>query len=358
MNTFGTLFRLTDFGESHGPAIGGVVDGMPAGFKIDFDAVARQLARRRPGQSPLTTQRSEPDEVTFLSGIFDGRTTGTPIGFTIANTNQRSTDYNAIADKYRPGHADYVYDAKYGHRDYRGGGRASARETAVRVVGGALARQVLESEGIAIYAYASRIGRVAFDADPIAVDTSAIDTNPVRCPDADTAARMEKAIREARAARDTLGGIVTCVVTGVPAGLGDPVFGKLSAMLAAAMMGINAAKGFDYGDGFAAAAMPGSKSVDLFQTDTDGRIVTASNHSGGIQGGISNGMPIVFRVAFKPIATMPVALPTVDARGQSTVIEVGGRHDVCVVPRAVPVVEAMAAMTVLDALMQQRARSI
>ena len=358
MNTFGTLFRLTDFGESHGHAIGGVVDGMPAGIQIDFDAVARQLARRRPGQSPLTTQRSEPDEVTFLSGIFDGRTTGTPIGFTIANTNQRSADYDAIADKYRPGHADYVYDAKYGHRDYRGGGRASARETAVRVVGGALARQVLQREGIAIYAYASRIGRVAFDAHPLDIDPSAIDTNPVRCPDADTAARMEKAIREARAARDTLGGIVTCVLTGVPAGLGDPVFGKLSAMLAAAMMGINAAKGFDYGDGFAAAAMPGSKCIDLFQTDTDGRIVTDSNHSGGIQGGISNGMPIVFRVAFKPIATMPVALPTVDSRGNDTVIEVGGRHDVCVVPRAVPVVEAMAAMTLLNALMHHRAHTL
>lgn len=330
MNTFGTLFRLTDFGESHGAAIGGVVDGMPSGVEVDFEAIDAFLARRRPG-GKLVSPRNEADKVRFLSGIFEGRTLGTPIAFIIENTDQRSKDYGALRNTYRPNHADYTYDAKYGIRDYRGGGRASARETAVRVVGGALALQVLRAYGISVEAYSLQIGSVEIH-DPSGM------------------AAAEEAILSARAERDTLGGIVGCSIKGVPAGVGEPVFGKLQAMLAAAMMSINAAKGFDYGDGFAAAGMRGSESVDTFYAE-EGRVRTRSNHSGGIQGGISNGEDITFRVAFKPIATMPRPLATVADTLESIELTVGGRHDVCVVPRAVPVVEAMAAMTILDALM-------
>lgn len=330
MNTFGTLFRLTDFGESHGAAIGGVVDGMPSGVEVDFEAIDAFLTRRRPG-GKLVSPRNEADKVRFLSGIFEGRTLGTPIAFIIENTDQRSKDYGALRNTYRPNHADYTYDAKYGIRDYRGGGRASARETAVRVVGGALALQVLRAYGISVEAYPLQIGSVEIH-DPSGM------------------AAAEEAILSARAERDTLGGIVGCSIKGVPAGVGEPVFGKLQAMLAAAMMSINAAKGFDYGDGFAAAGMRGSESVDTFYAE-EGRVRTRSNHSGGIQGGISNGEDITFRVAFKPIATMPRPLATVTDTLENTELTVGGRHDVCVVPRAVPVVEAMAAMTILDALM-------
>ncbi len=330
MNTFGTLFRLTDFGESHGDAIGGVIDGMPSGIQLDLDAIDAFLKRRRPG-GRLASPRKEDDKVRFLSGIFEGRTLGTPIAFMIENTDQRSKDYGELRNTYRPNHADYTYEAKYGIRDYRGGGRASARETAVRVVGGALAAQVLGNSGIKVEAYPLQIGMVEIHS----------------MSDMEAA---EKAILDAKAGRDTLGGIVGCTVKGVPAGVGEPVFGKLQAMLASAMMSINAAKGFDYGDGFAAAGMRGSESVDAFYVE-DGRVHTRSNHSGGIQGGISNGEDITFRVAFKPIATMPRALETVTDELESTELTVGGRHDVCVVPRAVPVVEAMAAMTILDALM-------
>ncbi len=351
MNPFGTLFRLTDFGESHGQAIGGVIDGMPPGVAIDFDLVDKELALRRPGQSSLTTQRHEEDTVEWLSGILDGRTLGTPIAFIIRNNDTRSSDYDTFACAYRPNHADYTYQAKYGIRDWRGGGRASARETAVRVVAGALAKQVLAKAGTNITAWASRIGPVTCDGINInEEDRSAVYASPVRCPWFVPAKQMEKAIKEARENKDTLGGIVTCRVTGVPAGVGEPIFGKLQAMLASAMMSINAAKGFEYGDGFAAAAMTGSESIDTFVCH-HGKVTTTSNHSGGIQGGISNGADIVFRVAFKPIATMPRPLSTIDTSGRETTIEVHGRHDVCAVPRAVPVVEAMAAIALLDAMM-------
>ncbi len=356
MNTFGTLYRLTDYGESHGVAIGGVIDGMVSNFVLDLDKIQHALDRRRPGQSTLTTQRNEADRVEFLSGIFDGRTTGTPIAFKIANTDHHSADYSNVANTYRPCHADYTYDAKYGHRDYRGGGRASARETAVRVVGGAVAQQVLDTYGISIVAYSSRIGSVALESAPTDVLFSDIESNSVRCPDAATAVLMQQEIEQARADGDTLGGIITCVIKGLPAGLGEPIFDKLQAMLASAMMSINAAKGFEYGDGFAAATMRGSQSIDTFVSAENGKVITRTNHSGGIQGGISNGMPVVFRVAFKPIATMPIPLETIDKTGKATVLTVHGRHDICVIPRAVPVVEAMASMTILDALLQYKAR--
>lgn len=356
MNTFGTLYRLTDYGESHGVAIGGVIDGMVSNFVLDLDKIQHALDRRRPGQSTLTTQRNEADKVEFLSGIFDGRTTGTPIAFKIANTDHHSADYSNVANTYRPCHADYTYDAKYGHRDYRGGGRASARETAVRVVGGAVAQQVLDTYGISIVAYSSRIGSVALESAPTDVLFSDIESNSVRCPDAATAVLMQQEIEQARADGDTLGGIITCVIKGLPAGLGEPIFDKLQAMLASAMMSINAAKGFEYGDGFAAATMRGSQSIDTFVSAENGKVITRTNHSGGIQGGISNGMPVVFRVAFKPIATMPIPLETIDKTGKATVLTVHGRHDICVIPRAVPVVEAMASMTILDALLQYKAR--
>lgn len=356
MNTFGTLYRLTDYGESHGVAIGGVIDGMVSNFVLDLDKIQHALDRRRPGQSTLTTQRNEADRVEFLSGIFDGRTTGTPIAFKIANTDHHSADYSNVANTYRPCHADYTYDAKYGHRDYRGGGRASARETAVRVVGGAVAQQVLDTYGISIVAYSSRIGSVALESAPTDVLFSDIESNSVRCPDAATAVLMQQEIEQARADGDTLGGIITCVIKGLPAGLGEPIFDKLQAMLASAMMSINAAKGFEYGDGFAAATMRGSQSIDTFVSAENGKVITRTNHSGGIQGGISNGMPVVFRVAFKPIATMPIPLESIDKTGKATVLTVHGRHDICVIPRAVPVVEAMASMTILDALLQYKAR--
>lgn len=350
MNTFGTLYRLTTFGESHGPAIGGVIDGMPPGIAIDLDRVQAELDRRRPGQSAITTSRREDDKVEILSGIFEGKTTGTPIGFVIRNGNHRSADYGQLRHAFRPGHADFTYTAKYGLRDFAGGGRASARETACRVVGGAFARQALELKGIRIFAYTSQVGAVKIPLSCDEVDPSLIDTNPVRCPHAPTAAEMEQLIKRVKTDGDTIGGIVTCVAAGVPAGLGEPVYGKLSARLAEAMMGINAAKGFDYGTGFDVASMLGSQIIDPFETDSDGRIVTTRNHSGGIQGGISNGAPVYFRVAFKPVATLMREVATVDDCGNPTVLKAAGRHDPCVVPRAVPVVEAMTAITLLDSM--------
>ena len=348
-NSFGNIFRLTSFGESHGAAIGGVIDGMPAGIAIDLDAVQRELDRRRPGQSAIVTARNEKDRVRILSGIFEGVTTGTSIGFIIENENQHSADYGNIKDAFRPSHADYTYTTKYGLRDYRGGGRSSARETAARVVAGAFARQALAQLGIDLYAYTSQVGEIALSRDYRLYSRDAIDTNAVRCPDATKAAEMEQLIKQVKGEGDTIGGIITGVITGVPVGLGEPVFGKLHAMLGAAMLSINAVKGFEYGDGFDFATRRGSEVNDAFTTDSAGRVRTATNHSGGIQGGISNGEDIIFRVAFKPVATLLRDVNTIDKDGNSITLKARGRHDPCVLPRAVPIVEAMAAMVILDA---------
>ena len=348
-NSFGNIFRLTSFGESHGAAIGGVIDGMPAGIAIDLDAVQRELDRRRPGQSAIVTARNEKDRVRILSGIFEGVTTGTSIGFIIENENQHSADYGNIKDAFRPSHADYTYTSKYGLRDYRGGGRSSARETAARVVAGAFARQALAQLGIDLYAYTSQVGEIALSRDYRLYSRDAIDTNAVRCPDATKAAEMEQLIKQVKGKGDTIGGIITGVITGVPVGLGEPVFGKLHAMLGAAMLSINAVKGFEYGDGFDFATRRGSEVNDAFTTDSEGRVRTATNHSGGIQGGISNGEDIIFRVAFKPVATLLRDVNTIDKDGNSITLKARGRHDPCVLPRAVPIVEAMAAMVILDA---------
>ena len=348
-NSFGNIFRLTSFGESHGAAIGGIIDGMPAGIAIDLDAVQRELDRRRPGQSAIVTARNEKDRVRILSGIFEGVTTGTSIGFIIENENQHSAEYGNIKDAFRPSHADYTYTTKYGLRDYRGGGRSSARETAARVVAGAFARQALAQLGIDLYAYTSQVGEIALSRDYRLYSRDAIDTNAVRCPDATKAAEMEQLIKQVKGEGDTIGGIITGVITGVPVGLGEPVFSKLHAMLGAAMLSINAVKGFEYGDGFDFATRRGSEVNDAFVTDDAGHVSTATNHSGGIQGGISNGEDIIFRVAFKPVATLLRDVNTIDKDGNSITLKARGRHDPCVLPRAVPIVEAMAAMVILDA---------
>lgn len=347
MNTFGKIFRLTSFGESHGTAVGGVVDGMPAGIAINLDRVQHELDRRRPGQSAIVTPRKESDHVEVLSGLFEGVTTGTPIGFEVRNADHHSADYGNIRQTFRPSHADYTYTEKYGLRDHRGGGRSSARETIARVVAGAFARQALDQLGISIYAYTSQVGDISLDPDYRKYDPALVETNAVRCPDPETAARMYDLIDKVRREGDTIGGTVTCVVKGVPIGLGEPVFDKLHARLAYAMMGINAAKGFEYGMGFDGVGNRGSMMNDAFTSD-NGKIHTLTNHSGGIQGGISNGEDIYFRVAFKPVATLLRDVDTVDASGNPTVLKAKGRHDPCVLPRAVPIVEAMAAMTVLD----------
>lgn len=354
MNTFGEIYRLTTFGESHGPAIGGVIDGMPAGIAIDTDRLRRAMQRRRPGQSEIVTARNEADEVTLLSGIFEGVTTGTPIGFTIANTDSHSNDYDDLRHTFRPSHADFTYTEKYGLRDHRGGGRSSARETASRIVGGELARQALQTKGITIFAYTSRVGDIILPASYRHIDPEMIDSNAVRCPDVKVAHRMIELIKRVKGAGDTIGGVVTGVIKGCPTGLGDPVAGKLQARLAAAMMSINAAKGFDYGMGFDDCGKLGSEMTDSFITGGDGRIHTLTNHSGGIQGGISNGEDIYFRVAFKPVATLLRDVVTVNDDGKPTTLHARGRHDPCVLPRAVPVVEAMAAMVILDSLLQQQ----
>ena len=347
MNTIGTQVRLTTFGESHGIAIGGILDGFPSGVVVDEDFVRSEMRRRRPGQSAVTTARNEADEVQFLSGIFEGRTTGTPIGFVIHNTNNRSNDYDNLRDAFRPSHADYTYSAKYGVRDHRGGGRSSARETAVRVCAGALCKLALAQMGITIQAYTSQVGDVKIEGSYKDYNLALAEENIVRCPDAEKAAAMERLILDVKRNGDTIGGIVTCVAKGVPAGIGAPLYNKLSSSLAAAMMTINAAKGFDYGDGFASVTGRGSQQNDIF-FDDNGAINTRTNHSGGIQGGISNGQDIYFRVAFKPVATILSEQPTVGVDGKDTIISARGRHDPCVVPRAVPVVEAMAALTILD----------
>ncbi|MFT5904161.1 MAG: chorismate synthase [Flammeovirgaceae bacterium] len=351
-NSLGTLFKLTTFGESHGEAIGGIIDGCPAGLQLDMDAIQKELDRRKPGQSDLTTQRKESDTVSWLSGIFEGTTTGTPIAFIIPNADQRSKDYGNLKDVFRPSHADYVYEAKYGIRDYRGGGRSSARETACRVAAGAIAKQLLLAEGIEIKSYVSAIGQVELDKPHTELDLNAPE-NEVRCPEPSSAKAMRKAIENARDEGDTLGGIVTGLVLEVPAGLGDPVFDKLHADLGKAMLSINAVKGFEIGSGFAAAKMRGSDHNDGFEI-VDGKPSTRTNHSGGVQGGISNGMDIVFRVAFKPVASIGKKQQTITRDGKETELEIKGRHDPCVVPRAVPIVEAMTALVLVDHLLRNR----
>ncbi|MEM6719657.1 MAG: chorismate synthase [Bacteroidota bacterium] len=341
-NTFGSLFKLTTFGESHGAAIGGIIDGCPAGLELDMDMIQHEMNRRKPGQSAIVTQRKEPDAVEFYSGIFEGKTTGVPIGFAIHNTNQKSRDYSHIKETYRPSHADYVYDQKYGHRDYRGGGRSSARETACRVVAGAIAKQLLSE--IKINAFVASVGEISLDKPYQELDFSMTESNPVRCPDPAKAAEMEEKIRQIRKEGDTIGGTVMCVIQNVPIGLGEPVFDKLHAELGKAMLSINAVKGFEYGSGFKGSKMKGSQHNDIFNADG----TTKTNLSGGIQGGISNGMDIYFTVAFKPVATIMQSQDTINKDGDIVEMQGKGRHDPCVVPRAVPIVEAMAALVLAD----------
>ncbi|MBR4129193.1 MAG: chorismate synthase [Bacteroidaceae bacterium] len=351
MNTFGTRFRLTTFGESHGAAIGGVIDGFPSGIAIDLDFIQAELDRRRPGQSLLTTARKEGDKVEILSGIFEGRSTGCPIGFIVRNENQHSSDYDNLRNLFRPSHADFTYQQKYGVRDHRGGGRSSARETVSRVVGGAFAKLALQQWGIHVTAYTSQVGAIALEHPYTAYDFSEIEKNPVRCPDPAKAEDMAALIQQVKGEGDTIGGIITGVIQGCPVGLGEPVFGKLHAELGAAMLSINAVKGFEYGSGFEGVSMRGSEQNDIFIPSPDGGITTQSNFSGGIQGGISNGQDIYFRVAFKPVATLLREQTTVTLDGTPTRVTARGRHDACVLPRAVPVVEAMAAMVILDHIM-------
>jgi len=346
-NTFGQTFRITTYGESHGKAIGVIIDGCPPKVEIDLDFIQTELSRRRPGQSAIVTQRKELDQFEIYSGIFEGKSTGTPIHLMIKNKDARSKDYSHIATSFRPSHADYTYQAKYGLRDYRGGGRSSARETAARVAAGAIAKMILKQEGIHIQAYVSQVGDLKLTKSYQELDLSQVESNPVRCPDQAMAAEMETLIRQVRKDGDTIGGMVSAVATGVPAGLGEPVFDKLHADLAKAMLSINACKGFEYGSGFAGMAMRGSEHNDGFE-NVNGTIQTTTNHSGGIQGGISNGMDIYFNVAFKPVATIINDQTSVNESGETVVIGGKGRHDPCVVPRAVPIVEAMTALVLVD----------
>jgi chorismate synthase len=355
-NTFGKIFSVTTFGESHGLSIGAVIDGCPAGLVIDEDFVQAELDRRKPGQSKITTQRKEPDRVQILSGVFEGKSTGAPIAVVIANEDARSKDYNHLADTFRPSHADYTYEKKYGLRDYRGGGRSSARETAARVAAGAIAKLLLRSVGIEIQAYVSCVGDI--QAPPYStLDLSKTESNIVRCPDPATAEKMIALIDKVRLERDTIGGIVTGVIRNTPPGLGEPVFDKLHAALGSAMLGINAVKGFDYGSGFAGARMRGSAHNDAFVNE-GGTIRTTTNHSGGVQGGISNGEDIYFNVAFKPVATIMQDQTSVDKEGNAVTVEGKGRHDPCVVPRAVPIVEAMAALVMADFLLRDKSSRV
>ncbi len=354
MNTFGNIFRLTTFGESHGEAIGGVVDGMPAGIDIDLDFIQQELNRRRPGQSKITTSRQEADQVEILSGVFEGKSTGCPIGFLVRNTNHHSQDYENMRCLFRPSHADYTYYNKYGIRDHRGGGRSSARITISRCVGGAFAKLVLRQLGVSVQAYTSQVGPIALDRDYRKYDLSLTETNAVRCPDADKAREMEALITQLKADGDTIGGIITCVIKGCPIGIGEPEFGKLHAALGAAMLSINAVKGFEYGEGFDGVTARGSEQNDVFCSQ-EGHITTQTNHSGGIQGGISNGQDIYCRIAFKPVATILTEQETVDIEGNATTFKAQGRHDPCVLPRAVPIVESMASMTILDYILLKKA---
>lgn len=354
MNTFGNIFRLTTFGESHGDAIGGVVDGMPAGIDIDLELIQQELNRRRPGQSKITTSRQEADQVEILSGVFEGKSTGCPIGFIVRNTNQHSQDYENMRCLFRPSHADYTYYNKYGVRDHRGGGRSSARITISRCVGGALAKLVLRHLGVSVQAYTSQVGPIALERDYRQYDLSLTETNAVRCPDLEKAREMEALITQMKAEGDTIGGIITCVIKGCPTGVGEPEFDKLHAALGAAMLSINAVKGFEYGEGFDGVTARGSEQNDVFYSER-GHITTKTNHSGGIQGGISNGQDIYCRIAFKPVATILTEQETVDLEGNATTFKAHGRHDPCVLPRAVPIVESMAAMTILDHILLKKA---
>lgn len=347
MNTFGHIFRLTSFGESHGKAVGGIIDGCPAGLTIDLNFIQHELDRRKPGQSKITTQRKEDDTVEFISGVFEGKTQGTPIAFVVWNKDQHSNDYNDIKDIFRPSHADYTYTTKYGSRDYRGGGRSSARETIARVVAGAVAKQLLKQQGISVQAFVKSVGEVSVSKSYKELDLTQTDSNIVRCPDAEVAAAMITKIEAVKKDCDTIGGIVQAVITGVPVGLGEPVFNKLHADLGAAMLGINAVKGFEYGSGFEGTKLIGSEHNDLFESTSNG-VRTVTNHSGGIQGGISNGEDIYFNVAFKPVATLLKEQQTINKEGKNTTVNPKGRHDPCVLPRAVPIVEAMAAMVMVD----------
>jgi len=356
-NTFGTIFKITSFGESHGPAIGVVIDGCPAGLEIDREFIQKRLDRRKPGQSSITTQRKEEDQVHIMSGVFEGRSTGAPIALLIYNKDHKPEDYERFKEVYRPSHADYTYDQKYGFRDYRGGGRSSARETATRVAAGAIATLLLKNTGIKIYAYVSQAGYVKLEKSYIELDMESIDSNIVRCPDAETADRMIKLIEETREAGDSIGGVITCVIKNCPVGLGEPVFDKLNADLGKAMLSINAVKGFEIGSGFAGSESKGSEHNDEFQ-NTEGKISTTTNNSGGIQGGISNGEDIYFKVAFKPVATIAQSQNTVSSSGGNTTLEGKGRHDPCVVPRAVPIVEAMAALVIADHYLRSKTSKI
>jgi len=361
-NTFGTLFRLTTFGESHGVALGGIIDGCPAGLEIDLEFVKSELQRRKPGQSNITTQRKEEDEVKFLSGIFEGKTTGHPIGFTIENTNQKPTDYEHIKNSFRPSHADFTYQEKYGIRDYRGGGRSSARETTCRIVGGAIAKLYLKHLNVSIQAYVSQVGHIKLEKTYQELDLSKTEESIIRCPDAATAYKMVSYIEDIRKGGDTIGGVVSCVINGTPIGLGEPVFDKLHADLGKAMLSINAVKGFEYGEGFNSINFKGSELNDLFvpssQTTNHKQPTTLTNHSGGIQGGISNGQDIYFSVAFKPVATIMQDQQSVDKDGIETVVKGKGRHDPCVLPRAVPIVESMAALVIADAILRNKTSKI
>lgn len=353
MNTFGQIFRLTTFGESHGEAIGGVVDGMPAGIDIDLEFIQQELNRRRPGQSKITTSRQEADQVELLSGVFEGKSTGCPIGFIVRNTNQHSQDYENMRCLFRPSHADYTYYNKYGIRDHRGGGRSSARITISRCVGGALAKLALRQMGVSVQAYTSQVGPIALDRDYKRYDLSLTETNAVRCPDQEKAQEMEELITQVKAEGDTIGGVITCIIKGCPIGVGEPEFGKLHAALGSAMLSINAVKGFEYGEGFDGVTARGSEQNDVFLSE-NGLITTKTNHSGGIQGGISNGQDIYCRIAFKPVATILTEQDTVDIEGNATTLTAKGRHDPCVLPRAVPIVEAMGAMTILDNILLKK----
>jgi len=348
MNTFGNIFRLTSFGESHGEAVGGIIDGCPAGIEINNEFIQSELDRRKPGQSRITTSRNENDRVEFLSGIYEGKTLGTPIGFIVKNQNQHSSDYDHLKNLYRPSHADFTYQEKYRIRDHRGGGRSSARETIARVVGGAVAKTVLQELKIKITAYTSQVGSIRLERSYADLDLTTVDATPIRCPDKIAAEKMIRYIEQIKAEGDTIGGIITCVCEGIPGGLGEPVFGKLHAALGNAMLSINAVKGFEYGLGFDSVQYKGSEINDRFFRRSDGKIGTETNYSGGIQGGISTGEPIYFRVAFKPVATLMKEQKTVDENGETITFHAKGRHDPCVLPRAVPIVEAMAAMVLLD----------
>ncbi|HLP12255.1 MAG TPA: chorismate synthase [Flavobacteriales bacterium] len=356
-NSFGNIFKLTSYGESHGQAIGGIIEGCPAGLTVDSNFIQTELNRRRPGQSSITTQRNEADAVKILSGVFQNKTTGTPIGFEIPNTDHQSEDYDNVKSIFRPSHADFTYEEKYGTRDHRGGGRSSARETASRVVAGAFAKLFLQTNGIGICAFVRSVGTIESTLDIDQIDESKIESTPVRCPDAPIAQKMIAAIEKAKNEGDSLGGTITCIIKGLPAGLGQPVFDKFHAVLGHAMLSINAVKGFEYGSGFAGTQLNGSSHNDEF-TFSDGKIKTTTNHSGGVQGGITNGMPVYFTVAFKPTATILKEQNTVDANGNQTTLAVKGRHDPCVLPRAVPIVEAMAAMVCADFILLNRTTKI